>query len=36
MSWLRAKLEADPGNPVYLQTIRGVGYRFNDPERGER
>lgn len=32
MSWLRAKLEADPANPVYLQTIRGVGYRFTDPE----
>lgn len=34
MSWLRAKLESDPANPVYLQTIRGVGYRFTDPERG--
>ena len=32
MSWLRAKLEADPANPVYLQTIRGVGYRFTDPD----
>jgi DNA-binding response OmpR family regulator len=32
MSWLRAKLETDPANPVYLQTIRGVGYRFTDPE----
>lgn len=32
MSWLRAKLETDPTNPVYLQTIRGVGYRFTDPE----
>lgn len=35
MSWLRAKLETDPTNPVYLQTIRGVGYRFNDPERND-
>ncbi|MBZ0284477.1 MAG: response regulator transcription factor [Anaerolineae bacterium] len=34
MSWLRAKLENDPANPIYLQTIRGVGYRFSDPERG--
>jgi DNA-binding response OmpR family regulator len=34
MSWLRAKLEADPANPVYLQTVRGVGYRFVSPERG--
>lgn len=28
MSWLRAKLEDDPTNPHYLQTVRGVGYRF--------
>lgn len=33
MSWMRAKLETDPTNPVYLQTIRGVGYRFTVPER---
>ena len=33
MSWLRAKLETDPTNLVYLQTVRGVGYRFTDPER---
>jgi DNA-binding response OmpR family regulator len=33
MSWLRAKLERDPANPIYLQTVRGVGYRFADPER---
>jgi DNA-binding response OmpR family regulator len=33
MSWIRAKLETDPTNPVYLQTIRGVGYRFTEPER---
>jgi len=25
---LRRKLERDPGNPVYLQTVRGVGYRL--------
>jgi DNA-binding response OmpR family regulator len=25
---LRGKIEADPHNPVYLQTIRDVGYRF--------
>ncbi len=35
MSWLRAKLERDPANPVYLQTVRGVGYRFIDPERSQ-
>lgn len=32
MSWLRAKLEVDPADPVYLQTIRGVGYRFTAPD----
>lgn len=32
MSWLRAKLEDDPANPIYLQTVRGVGYRFSDSE----
>ncbi len=26
--WLREKLEDDPGNPLYIQTVRGVGYRF--------
>lgn len=31
MSWLRAKLEDDPAHPVYLQTVRGVGYRFAVP-----
>lgn len=26
--WLRAKLEPDPQNPRYIQTVRGSGYRF--------
>jgi DNA-binding response OmpR family regulator len=26
--WLREKLEADPRNPEYIQTVRSVGYRF--------
>jgi DNA-binding response OmpR family regulator len=26
--WLREKIEADPGSPVRLETVRGVGYRF--------
>jgi DNA-binding response OmpR family regulator len=26
---LRAKIEADPHNPIYVETIYGVGYRFN-------
>jgi DNA-binding response OmpR family regulator len=30
---LREKLEADPKNPEYLFTVRGVGYRFRDTER---
>jgi two-component system phosphate regulon response regulator OmpR len=25
---LRRKIEADPANPVFLQTVRGVGYRL--------
>jgi DNA-binding response OmpR family regulator len=25
---LRAKLEADPARPVYIQTVHGVGYKF--------
>ncbi len=27
---LRGKIEADPANPRYVLTVRGVGYRFND------
>jgi DNA-binding response OmpR family regulator len=26
---LREKLEADPSDPRYLQTVRGAGYRFS-------
>ena len=25
---LRRKIESDPGNPLYLQTVRGIGYRL--------
>ena len=25
---LRAKIEADPANPVFIQTVRGLGYKF--------
>jgi len=28
---LREKIEADPENPIYLTTVRGVGYRFEIP-----
>jgi two-component system alkaline phosphatase synthesis response regulator PhoP len=30
---LREKLEVDPGNPRYVKTVRGVGYKFEDPEQ---
>ncbi len=26
--WLRQKLEPDPERPRYLETVRGIGYRF--------
>jgi DNA-binding response OmpR family regulator len=26
--WLRLKIEDDPASPLYLQTVRGYGYRF--------
>ncbi len=26
--WLRKKIEDDPSSPLYLRTVRGVGYRF--------
>lgn len=25
---LRARIEADPANPVFIQTVRGLGYKF--------
>ena len=25
---LRRKIEPDPANPIYLQTVRGIGYRL--------
>jgi len=29
--WVREKVEDDPGRPRYIQTVRGVGYRFAGP-----
>ncbi len=30
--WLRSKIEAEPGRPVRLVTIRGIGYRLDQPD----
>jgi DNA-binding response OmpR family regulator len=30
--WLREKIEPDPARPRYIQTVRGVGYRFEAPD----
>lgn len=27
--WLRERIEPNPSNPIYLKTVRGVGYRFS-------
>ena len=29
MSWLREAIEEDPRHPVYIKTVRGVGYRLD-------
>jgi len=31
---LRRKIEADPANPAFIETVHGMGYRFN-PKGGE-
>jgi len=33
---LRQKIEANDKNPIYIQTIRGIGYKFNSGESYER
>ena len=33
--WLRSAIEADPGQPRYLQTIRGIGYVLRLPVRDD-
>jgi len=30
---IRSKIEPDPANPVYLTTVRGLGYRFDAPRK---
>jgi DNA-binding response OmpR family regulator len=32
IGWLRRKLDDDPGDPTYIETVRGVGFRFASPE----
>ena len=34
IGWLRRKLEDDPTDPTYIETVRGVGFRFAAPEDG--
>ncbi len=29
---LRQKIEKDPANPIYITTVRGIGYKFNLPD----
>ena len=35
IGWLRRKLGDDPAHPAYIETVRGVGFRFAAPEDGE-
>ena len=28
--YIRQKIEEDDSNPIYIETVRGIGYRFND------
>jgi len=31
--YLRQKIEENPANPVFIETVRGIGYRFNEKEK---
>lgn len=33
---LRQKLEADPGRPFYIETVRGFGYRFTERDQSRK
>ncbi|MEX2107103.1 MAG: response regulator transcription factor [Solirubrobacterales bacterium] len=35
VGWLRRKLGDDPSHPTYIETVRGVGFRFAAPEDEE-
>jgi DNA-binding response OmpR family regulator len=32
--WLRSRIEENPGSPVFIHTVRGVGYVFRRPAAG--
>jgi DNA-binding response OmpR family regulator len=32
---LRSKIERDPSQPAYIQTVWGIGYKFCDPDQAE-
>ena len=32
ISHIREKIEDDPGHPMYIQTVWGVGYKFNEKQ----
>src|SRR5262249_8402231 len=34
--WLRAKIEPDSTHPVYIHTVRGLGYRFLEERQARR
>src|SRR3954447_20276848 len=34
--WLRQKVEPNPDQPTYIQTVRMIGYRFVDPGASDR
>jgi DNA-binding response OmpR family regulator len=34
--WLREKLEQNPATPQYIQTVRGYGYRFANPQASDK
>ncbi len=33
ISHLREKIERDPGNPAFIKTVRGIGYKFGEKSR---
>ena len=32
---LRNKIEPDPHNPIFIHTIREIGYKFEPPEQND-